>query len=422
MTGPEAWRGEDAFEGADLAVHLLNAGADSSSERYQLVTLDDRGDPRRALDLVGQLTESDRTVGVVYAGPSSGFARLESLLAGAGIPGVLCFGDIQGREVPDRHLFQTTPPYRWQASEISSYLFRDRRYRKIGVLAGRTSSGELAVRAMLDSASRRRVKVGRYEEAADIDRLLDRFRAARVEALVVDGSPQVFSATISALARKDAAYVSTSEARTVSGRARKRLRRRKSPWRPQVVAFDSAISPFADTPGPPGTVAAESFARGAHYIPIPSLATFSSAFREWWGEEPLGWERRAFEATSLVGWADAHGSDGDDLAKVLEGLSGKRFGGLDVGFGPRDHVTLDREDLGLWVVPRPDEKLSEREALTRTMPWVPLDRAWSSRGRTTAARRDWPYLFGPGTRKAKRRPPIRRMQWGITSGRRDPLH
>lgn len=69
MSGPDAWRGEDAFEGADLAIHILNRSLKEREPAFELVTLDDRGSAQTATELVRQLAGSDRTVGIVYAGP-----------------------------------------------------------------------------------------------------------------------------------------------------------------------------------------------------------------------------------------------------------------------------------------------------------------------------------------------------------------
>src|SRR5687767_3473660 len=96
MSGPDMWRGEDAFEGADLAVQVLNRSVDEGRPPFELVTLDDEGDATRATQLVEQLAADDGTVGIVYAGPPQGLLPAEAALTQAGIPAMLCYGDLYG--------------------------------------------------------------------------------------------------------------------------------------------------------------------------------------------------------------------------------------------------------------------------------------------------------------------------------------
>src|SRR4051812_46229993 len=72
LSGPDSWRGEDAFEGADLAVNVLNRTLGPNRAQFELVSLDDRGSAERATQLVEQLTATGRTVGVLYAGAPEG--------------------------------------------------------------------------------------------------------------------------------------------------------------------------------------------------------------------------------------------------------------------------------------------------------------------------------------------------------------
>ncbi|HEU4480900.1 MAG TPA: hypothetical protein VFS18_03365, partial [Actinomycetota bacterium] len=192
-------------------------------------------------------------------------------------------------------------------------------------------------------------------------------------------------------------------------------------WRPQVVGFDGALAPVARAPV--GTVASESYARGAHYLPIPSFEGFRNAFMGWWDEDPVGWERRAYEAGRLIGWAYRNARPGDDLAATLEELKGERFGGLDVTFGPDDHTVVEPTTLGLWVVPRRAIYVRERTELPDDMPWVPLFRTFSTSGRRTDVREeDWRYLFRSPPPPKGPAPRPTRTKFGVTTSRNDPVH
>ncbi|MGH9169123.1 MAG: hypothetical protein ACRD02_14980, partial [Acidimicrobiia bacterium] len=211
-------------------------------------------------------------------------------------------------------------------------------------------------------------------------------------------------------------YRSRAFARLRGGPARGRR------WRPQVVGFDEALSERIEGL-PAGTVAADTYARGAHYLPIPSLASFRRAFRDWWSELPTGWEQRAFDAAAMIGWAAGRSRRGD-LAEVLEGLRSRRFAGLDVTFGPDDHTAVGQTSVGLWVVPHPAARVPERRASWfEELPWVPLARGFSIDGeRTDIQPRDWKHLFRRPPPPRAPAPKFSRMRFGVTTGPTDPFH
>jgi hypothetical protein len=172
-----------------------------------------------------------------------------------------------------------------------------------------------------------------------------------------------------------------------------------------------------------GTVASDTYARGAHYLPVPSFRKFRTAFRGWWDSDPLGWERRAYEAVRMIGWAAGRSEEGDDLARVLEGMRGARIGGLDVTFGPDDHTSVDQTTVGLWVVPRRGADARERGRLPDQLPWVPLARGFSIDGeRTDVLPADWRHLFKGSPPKNRPAPRISRSIFGVATPRRDPVH
>jgi ABC-type branched-subunit amino acid transport system substrate-binding protein len=428
MMGPGSWRGRDAFEGADLAVHVLNKARRGNELPFELVSLDDEGDPGRATELVEELATSERTAGIVYAGPTEGLPPANDLLAETGNPAVLVYGDLYSARLLRSHLFQASPPMLWQARRMASYLLKDRGYRKIGVLAQRSLDGNTAVdsiKAALAAQTKRAPVVRRYKDAAGFEGALVELQLANVEAIVTQGPPDLFLELVELLEGASHSYESTAAARTVSAPRRDRLRslRGKRPWRPQLVAFDEAIRPQSAIDLPAGTIASDSYARGAHYLPVPSFERFRTAFQDWWDSEPLGWQRRSFEATQMIGWAARHTGPGEDRAKALETLSEIRFGGLDVRFGPDDHTSVEQTTIGLWTIPSRSAAVRERARLPENLSWVPLARGFSTNGRRTELEpQDWRWLFrdpppidGPG-------PLLKQTLFGVVSGKKDPIH
>jgi len=425
LSGPESWRGEDAFEGADLGVHMLSRTRPDELRPFELRPLDDGGDPTRARELVVVLTALESTVGIISAGPQEGLAGVEDDLEAAGVPLILCCGDPPGGT--HSHMFQVSPPLAWQARELAAYLLRDRGYARIGVLAEDSGAGDAAVAALgagLAGAPRRLVVVRYPRGLSDLREHLRTLRKRRVEAMVVQGSPAAATAVFEGLRRMGAAYRTTSAARIASAPPRRRAARRASgSWHPLVAGLDAFVSPRARAPRR-GSIASDSFARGAHLLPAEPLRRFRSAFWRWWGARPLGWERRSYEAALMLGWAVRRAASDTDLAAVLEGLRGRRFSGSSVTFGARDHVAPNLGAMGLWVVPEDGLPVQERilRARLSEFPWVPLARTFTREGSRTSIRRAlWPTLFGR-RRSADRAPPYWDMLWSVRTPPSDPVH
>jgi ABC-type branched-subunit amino acid transport system substrate-binding protein len=420
FSGPQAWKGEDAFEGADLGVHALNRSRTPGEPPYELVHLDDGGDIAKAVTLIEQLAAFQQTVGIIYAGAPAGLADAERALARSGIPGMLCYGDLYSSRRLRPHLFQMSPPVLWQARRLVSYLVEDRDYRRLGVLASRSTTGFAAAASLKDALRDEggaRLAVAHYEDDLAIRRALERLRDRRVESVVIEGSPNEVTAALKELKRMGAAYRTTPGARIASAAPGVRARRAPSTyWHPQVAAFDLAIAPRVSRRR--GTVAAETYARGAHYLPIPSFQRFTLAFRGWWDSTPLGWQRRAYEAVRAVGWAADRAAPGQDLAKALESLRSERFGGLPITFGPDDHTAVGESTIGLWVAPR-----GEPPILKGSLSWTMLARGFSIDGeRTNVLPADWRYLFRNPPPKRAPAPRIQKMRFAVTSSADDPIH
>ncbi len=416
MTGPGAWRGDDAFEGADLGVNVLNRSLAPGREPYELVTLDDHGDSDRALALVERLAAEDATAGVVFAGPPEVLPLAEDALTQAGVPAILCYGDLPAAplERSQPHLFQVSPPISWQAKHLADYILEDRGYETTGLLMERSPSGleaRSALQQALAGAGGRRAEWVGYSPGADnLPELLARLRRRRVEAMVVGGGPGLVERLEVALRRAGALYRSTEAARI---RSRGNGRGRPG-WRPQTLLFDLGLTPGVGLP--PGTVAAEGLARGAHYLPLPGFRRWRSAFVDWWDAEPYGWELRAYQAVAMIGWASGRARPGADLAASLEAARGIRLGGMAASFGPRDHVSVERRTVGLWTIPRPGINVPERGRLPGAMPWVPLGRTFGFGGRVA---------LPPGNARLlwKRRPNgTHRLRFGVGTLQADPVH
>lgn len=412
MTGPGAWRGDDAFEGADLGVHVLNRTLPEPGEPYELVTLDDRGDPDRAVTLIEDLVAEDTTAGVVYAGPPEALPGVEDILAEAGVPAIVCFGDLPLGSVPSPQLFQASPPIGWQARHLAEYILEDRGYRTTGLVTERSPTGRRArrelQRALTEAGGRRAEWVAYRQDTGNLVDLLKQLRRRKTEALVVGGGPGLVERLGPALRRMGALYRSTRDAKIASPAPR------RGSWRPQILLFDIGLSQGVELPA--GTVAAESYGRGAHYLPLPAFRRWRAAFVNWWDTAPEGRELRAYQAVRMIGWATARAGPGGDVAASLEGARGVRFGGLAATFTPGDHFLVEPAAMGLWTIPRPGAPVAERDRLPEAMPWVPLARTFALRAGAASA------LGNARTLWDRSRAGELRLRFGVRTPRSDPVH
>jgi ABC-type branched-subunit amino acid transport system substrate-binding protein len=425
-SGEGAWKGDSAFRGADLAVQQLNRDRRENEAVIELVTLDDNGDPRQATELVASQAATGRTLGVVYAGPPEGLPPAEEALAQAGIPALLCFGDLYGARLLSEHVFQVSPSYIWEARRLVRYALEDRRYRTVGALTTDSFSGQVARRALTETLAeegRRLAGAELVPEDGPLDPALEALRRRKVEAIVVEGSPAIAQAVIDRLGQLGHAYRGTPTARIASATKPRNARENAQAWRPQVVGFDGILSVLPEGQRwPAGTVAADTYARGAHYLPVPSFESFRKAYVNWWESEPLEWERRAYEAVMMIGWAAREGAKQGDLALTLESLRDERFGGSNVTFGPDDHTSVDETSVGLWVIPRRGAAPESGE-LPPEFPWVPLGRGFSIDGEDTDIHSDdWKFFFPGSPRPEGPAPKLKKALFGVTSPRSDPIH
>ena len=420
MSGPDEWRGQDAFEGADVSIQSLNRSLRRSEQMFELVTIDDRGEPQAARAAIEQLAANGQTVGIVYAGPEEVLPDVERFLASTKVPLLFTFGDLYSSQLLTPHLFQMTPAFLWEARVLARYLMTDRRYERIAALTSDSLSGGSARRALQVALGERRNTLQASEilsfDDADLDRALDSFEKEKVQSIVVEGGPDEVEVLLGVLADRDSVYRTTKDARR-PGRGR---------WAPQIVGFDSLISPQIDPELlNPGLVAADTYARGSHYLPIPSFVEYRDAFEDWWGGQPapIGWERRSYESVQLLGWAARrYRSNRDvDFASVLQDVDPGRYGGLDITFGPDDHTAADQATVGLWVIPA--RSVPEASRIPEELPWVPLGRGFSIDGeRTNVLNRDWKYLFRNAPPSNARAPRYKKQKFGVITGRADPVH
>ena len=249
-----------------------------------------------------------------------------------------------------------------------------------------------------------------------------RSRRRDTQALVFLGEPGRAESLLTRIEERGATYGTRATAAD-AGVRRKAIEGARR-WAPQVLLFDRAMGPGLGRADPGRDHRRATPTLGALTTSLcRRFRRFLEAFRGWWDAEPLGWQQRTFEAVSALGWAARRAAPGDDVAVALESMRDRRFGGLDLTFGPDDHTAVEQTSVGLWVVPRPGTA-PEADRLPDEMPWVPLARGFSIDGETLDLdSQDWRYLVTePAPSERRRLHGSARLRFGVVTSEKDPIH
>jgi ABC-type branched-subunit amino acid transport system substrate-binding protein len=185
----------------------------------------------------------------------------------------------------------------------------------------------------------------------------------------------------------------------------------------------AAGSPEVSAPVPPGTTACYTYSWAGWAQPIPRVGKFISRFEQAFGGPPTGFEQEGHDAirTLAAALGATGGRGGPVLIEALENMHSKAFSSFPVDLGPDDHVFLPRDELGLFAVPGPKEKLDPWQTGT-AVPWRGLMRTFTYDGeRNNILDRDRPVFFR-GWKAPQPGPYYWKSRYGITTRPSDPLH
>lgn len=404
------------LEGMELAVRAVNARGGVRGRPLELARHDHGGDPARAARLLAGLArEGSRAV--LYVGPGGALLRAREALLEAGTPVVLLEGDLYTGRRLFLPVFQVTVPWVWQAHELARYLVRDRGVRRVGFVG-------LGPEARLGAWVLRRAL--RYWGG-------DLTRWAAVPAGQAPGpfTREGLVRAVEALGRGLARAGPGPAALVVLGppgpaadaaRAAGELASRGGPLLRVVSAASLLAAPEEGLPAGTAAVYVHTWAGWAE--PIPRVHRFRRASLRATGRLPEGFEQEGYDAVRVLAWGLERSGlrGGRSLHLALEGARDLVFSGFPVELGPDDHLFAPRDELGLFAVPGPRERLDpwQRGGGPR---WRPIMRTFTYDGhRTNVPERDRRAFF-PGWRRGRPAPPYWRSRYGITTRpRADPLH
>ncbi|MGH2556341.1 MAG: ABC transporter substrate-binding protein [Actinomycetota bacterium] len=395
-------------DGMKLALDEVNSAGGVAGRQIALAVQDHGGSPTSATRLIGDIVSkrSGRPAAILYAGSGPALSPLRAEFEQAGTPLVLLEGDLYTSRGLFRQVFQTTIPWEWQALVIARYLVVDRKAQDI-VFVGvgpeaRTAQGSLRGALAYWGG---RLAQGFTEDSAD-DRagLAAAFdRAARADAAVVFGPPGEaleLSNAIEELAPEPG-------------------------LRPRIAGSAGLLADSEGlAPPEPGTTACYTYTWAGWADPIPRVGRFRERFRAAFGRDPASLEQEGYDAVRLLAAALARtgGSGGSKLTAALENTDDRTFSSFPIDLGPDDHLFQPRDELGLFAVAGPDERVDPWQ-VPGSRPWRALMRTFTYDGeRTNVLDRDRRVFF-PFWRKNQPGPKFFRSRYGIRSRpSRDLLH
>jgi branched-chain amino acid transport system substrate-binding protein len=382
------------LDGMQLAVDEIDGLGGVGGRPLVLSIRDHGGDPDLATSLVGDALDEDAPA-ILYVGTGPALTPLRPRFERLGTPVVLLSGDLYTSRGLFRQVFQTTIPWKWQAKVVGRYLVLDRKARRIAFV-GEGPEARAAAAAMREALE----YWGGTLWKAIINPgggSLDAVRGA--DAVVGFGSPEDSTTIVSALKRFD------------------------DP--PRIVGSASFLDVDLGTLGaPPGTTACYTYTWAGWAKPIARVGRFTSNVQSALGRPPIGLEQEGYDAvrTLALALARTNGKTGPALVRALESVHDRTFSSFPVDLGPDDHTFLPRDELGLFAVAGPNERLDPWQQ-PGSSPWRALMRAFTYDGTKTDILDRDKRVFFPFWRKDRPSPEYWRSRYGIVSKPGgDPLH
>ena len=385
-------------EGMQLAEDIVNRSGGIDGHPIELSIHDPDGDVETATRRLQSLAAT--ATAMMYVGPATGLLPLRPRLEQTGTPVVLLEGDLYTSRGLFREVFQTTIPWAWQATVIARYLVVDRKAADI-VFVGTGPEARAAADSARAAVEYWGGRLGASFANSDPDPVLRKvyLRAARADAVILFGAP--FDALEDVNAIEEVARPLPS----ISGSA-------------SLLVRSSEVA-HPD----PGATACYTYTWAGWAKPIERVARFRSLFNKRFGRLPSGLEQEGYDAVRVLaeGLKATGGEGGRLLIAALERLRTQTFSSFPVDLGPDDHVFLPRDELGLFAVPGPGERL-DRWQIESGRNWRPVMRTFTYDGkRTNILDRD-KRVFFPFWRKNRPPPYYWQSRYGITSRKGDQLH
>ena len=376
-SGPAAVGAASYLDGMEVAVAEANVAGGVDGRLVRLDVHDDRSDPAQATDLLGELAGGPGPA-MLAVGPGTELSPVRAQVEAAGEPVLLVGGDLYSAHGLFSEVFQAGIPWAWQAKFLARYLVKDRKATTIAFVG----AGPEAEAAAATAGQALAYWGGRLAWAATMPAgeaapraVLD--RASGADAVLAFGPP----ADIGPLVRG------------LQGVSRP----------PLVAAAETLLA--SGTHPLPGTTACWSYPWAGWDPPIRRVRSFVRSFRERMGRPPTGLDQEGYDAVAALveGLRGTRGRGGPALRRALETLDAVPLSGFPVTLTPDDHVLPPRDELGLFAVAGPDERLDPWQAASFE-PWRAVMRTFTYDGVKTNVADIDRRVFFPGWQAGPARP------------------
>jgi branched-chain amino acid transport system substrate-binding protein len=394
---PEVANDQTYLDGMRLALDEVNAGGGIGGRPLELRFNDDGGDVDRATQILDGLLD-DRPAAILSVGPGQALAPLRTRFAEAGTPAVLLQGDLYSSAQLFRQVFQTTIPWVWQARVIAKYVVTDRQDERV-VFVAAGPEAPAANRAMGPALTYWGGKLAEsYVSAPGVVQNAPKQPASRSDAVIAFGSPSDLAGEVGSVQAGN---------------------------HPRLVGSFGLLAPVGGfDPPPAGTTACYTYTWAGWANPIPRVGRFVDRFEAMFGHPPIGLEQEGYDAVRALalGLERDGGKGGSKLVGALESIKETSFSSFPIDLGPDDHLFLPRDELGLFAVPGPHERLDPWQDRGDPNLWRPVMRTFTYDGeRDNIIDQDRPVFF-PGWKKNQPGPYYWESRYGIVSRPKDPLH
>jgi ABC-type branched-subunit amino acid transport system substrate-binding protein len=408
-SGTEADQDRSYLDGMQLAVADVNAAGGVTGRPIALEIHDDSANMGTATDVMEGLL-AHRPAAILYVGPGPALTPLRTHFDQTGTPVVLLGGDLYTSRGLFPEVFQTTVPWEWQAHVVARYIVRDRKARDV-VFIGEGPEAPAASKTLAAALA----YWGGHLAASFDDRAHDPVtglttalnRAARADWVVAFGPPLAALDLVNAIEEQAGLDRSTHPGA-----------------RPGITGSASLLASGGGLAQPePGTSACYTYTWAGWAQPIRRVGAFRAALLATTGHAPSGLEQEGYDAVRVLARAlgETAGAGGAKLASALEAGPGIAASGYPVDFGPDDHLFLTRDQLGLFAVAGPKERLDPWE-VPGSEPWRPLMRTFTYDGTRTNVLDMDRKVFFPFWGKDQPGPEYWRSRYGIATRPRDRLH
>jgi len=330
FSGPVAASVKETADGAKLYLDALNARGGIAGQRVELVSLDDRFEPKRAAENARTLID----MGVLALFLTRGTPHNQAILPlvnEAGVPLVApSTGAMLLHQPVQRWVFNVRATYQREAERAVHYLLNVG-ITRIGIVQVDDSFGDDAVQGALRAFGDKLkpsalLKYNR--DKPDFGSIVPKLVAADVQAALFLGSGSVVVDGMKALRAGGSRATLVTLSNNASAGFIKGL---GDTARGTIV---SQVLPAERALATPIVKEATDLARGA------GLAELTPAMLE-------GFTSAKVLAEGLKRAAAARDLSRSGLQKALEGISKLDLGGLELSYGPADHTGLDYADLAI---------------------------------------------------------------------------